>query len=172
MSDRAARGTVTLFVAQSRGIGWNTYRQNTGRVIQVNDLCSDESVVYVDQDSRLFAVAPGQATVSYWQNLDNITVENGETEWGECFVYSTITVAEEGTVFSLNESSIALVGEGTFQLEPVYDVQTLGEPLSITWESFDTNFAQVDDNGLVSVNSPFRPFYVTVLCHRAVHRRV
>lgn len=247
--------SVTLRVAQSRQIGWNTYRQNTCKILQVNYLSSDDGVVYVDQYGQLFGVAPGQATVScqyvfedgsvrqgdmqvtvvgatvawaddsmaslslqpggtatlipnvsisdpslcsattsywenanpyvveidqqtgvvtalhpgvatvsYWQNLDYPVGENGETEWGECFVYSTITVTDEDAVFSLNASSIALAGEGTFQLEPVYDADTLGQPLSIVWESMDPNLVEVDGSGLVSVHSSFRTFYAAVQC--------
>jgi len=112
------------------------------------------------ETGEITALNPGETVVSFWQNLEYYTGEG--TTWGECYVYSTITVVDDDPEFTLNETALTLAGDSTFKLEPVYDTALLGEPMSIRWES--AGEGGVDENGVVFVNSPIRTFHLAVTC--------
>ena len=141
---------VVTWADTSLGYNGSSYWENT-----------NENVVSINTETgEITALNPGTAVVSYWQNVYYYTDETQTSaEWGECFVYSTITVTGEEKI-SLSETQITLAGESTHQLELTVNDETLGEPVSVSWSA--GGYASVDENGLVSVTSQHRVFYGTV----------
>lgn len=148
--------TPSVTIPEEICFATNSYWENTNpSVVALEE---------VDGVMTVKALSAGTAVVSFWQNLEYYTGNENETEWGECFVYSTITVTDENNVFTLNQTTAAIAGDTRIQLEPVYDVEALGEPVSITWSTAGDNCAHVDDSGLVWCDPVHRTFHTAVIC--------
>ena len=109
----------------------------------------DTSLIYVDNDGTVTAVAPGEGFTSIDVYVDG-------DEWGDVAVYVSIPYPIEGIEFSYEsidmfyEAQPGDSGQLTFVLMP--EVNNDGVYESIDWYSSNDEVASVDDIGVVTIN--------------------
>lgn len=99
---------------------------------------SDESIVIVDQDGNIHGVNLGTATITATARDD-----------GKVSATCKVTVVEETTKITLNQSIIRIMQNDTYQLQ--YTIEPASASVKrVSWSTTDASVAKVDSLGLVT----------------------
>lgn len=115
---------------------------------------SNTNVAIVDQNGKVTAVGPGQATITATSN--DPTVNGNAPKRNAC----TVTVRQAVTGITLNETSITLNKGYQRQLKATVN-PTNATLRNVTWESSNPNVATVNSSGYVTAKAPGT---VTITC--------